>query len=58
MADISEITKDKILQSAKTEFLENGFIAASLRTIAGNASLTTGAMSAILKIKMLYSVLL
>lgn len=44
MADISEITKDKILQSAKTEFLENGFIAASLRTIAGNASLTTGAM--------------
>lgn len=44
MADISEITKEKILQSAKTEFLENGFIAASLRTIAGNASLTTGAM--------------
>lgn len=44
MADIQEATKDKILQSAKTEFLEKGFTAASLRTIAGNAGLTTGAM--------------
>jgi len=44
MADISEATKDKILQSAKAEFLEKGFTAASLRTIAANAGLTTGAM--------------
>jgi len=44
MADISEATKDKILMSAKAEFLEKGFTAASLRTIAANAGLTTGAM--------------
>jgi len=44
MADVSEATKDKILQSAKAEFLEKGFTAASLRTIAANAGLTTGAM--------------
>jgi len=44
MADISEITKTKILESAKKEFLEKGFTAASLRTIAANAGLTTGAM--------------
>ncbi|MDO4505654.1 MAG: TetR/AcrR family transcriptional regulator [Spirochaetales bacterium] len=44
MAEISEATKDKILQSAKKEFLEKGFTAASLRTIAANAGLTTGAM--------------
>lgn len=44
MSDLSEATKDKILQSAKTEFLEKGFTNASLRTIAANAGLTTGAM--------------
>ena len=37
-------TKDKILKSAKIEFLEKGFVNASLRTIAANAGLTTGAM--------------
>lgn len=44
MSELSEATKDKILQSAKAEFLENGFTNASLRTIAANAGLTTGAM--------------
>lgn len=44
MADISESTESKILQSAKVEFLEKGFTSASLRTIAANAGLTTGAM--------------
>ena len=37
-------TKENILKSAKAEFLEKGFTAASLRTIATNANLTTGAM--------------
>ncbi len=44
MPDTSDATKDKIIQSAKAEFLEKGFTAASLRTIAANAGLTTGAM--------------
>ena len=44
MSELSEATKDRILQSAKSEFLENGFTNASLRTIAANAGLTTGAM--------------
>ena len=44
MADASEETKSKILASAKAEFLEKGFTNASLRTIAANAGLTTGAM--------------
>lgn len=44
MAENAENTKTKILQSAKAEFLEKGFMAASLRTIAANAGLTTGAM--------------
>ncbi len=44
MADASEETKTKILQSAKIEFLDKGFTNASLRTIAANAGLTTGAM--------------
>lgn len=37
-------TKKKILESAMAEFLEKGFMNASLRTIASNAGLTTGAM--------------
>lgn len=44
MAEIAEETKKKILESAKNEFLKNGFTNASLRTIASNAGLTTGAM--------------
>lgn len=44
MADSSTETKKKLLESAKKEFLEKGFIGASLRTIAANAGVTTGAM--------------
>ena len=44
MAESSSVTKEKILESAKKEFLENGFVNATLRTIAANAGLTTGAM--------------
>ena len=44
MSDSAAETKSKILESAKKEFLEKGFINASLRTIASNAGLTTGAM--------------
>lgn len=39
-----ETSKARILSSAKKEFLEKGFMNASLRTIAANAGLTTGAM--------------
>ena len=44
MADSSTETKYKLLESAKKEFLEKGFTGASLRTIAANAGVTTGAM--------------
>ena len=44
MSDASAETKKKILDSAMAEFLEKGFMNASLRTIAANAGLTTGAM--------------
>lgn len=44
MSESVEATKTKILESAKKEFLKNGFTNASLRTIASNADLTTGAM--------------
>ena len=44
MSDASAETKKKILESAMAEFLEKGFMNASLRTIAANAGLTTGAM--------------
>ena len=44
MADSSTETKKKLLESAKKEFLEKGFTGASLRTIAANAGVTTGAM--------------
>ena len=44
MAESSTVTKEKILESAKKEFLDKGFVNASLRTIAANAGLTTGAM--------------
>ena len=44
MADSSAETKKKLLESAKKEFLEKGFNGASLRTIAANAGVTTGAM--------------
>ena len=44
MAESSTETKNKLLESAKKEFLEKGFNGASLRTIAANAGVTTGAM--------------
>ncbi|MCR5188039.1 MAG: TetR/AcrR family transcriptional regulator [Treponema sp.] len=44
MGEASAETKKKILESAKKEFLEKGFMNASLRTIAANAGVTTGAM--------------
>lgn len=44
MSDASAETKKKILDSAMAEFLEKGFMNASLRTIAANAGVTTGAM--------------
>ena len=44
MAESSIETKKKLLESAKKEFLAKGFNGASLRTIAANAGVTTGAM--------------
>ena len=44
MSESAAETKAKILESAKNEFLDKGFVNASLRTIASNAGLTTGAM--------------
>lgn len=44
MSETSLDTKKKLLESAKKEFLEKGFMGASLRTIAANAGVTTGAM--------------
>lgn len=44
MGEASAETKKKILDSAMAEFLDKGFMNASLRTIASNAGLTTGAM--------------
>lgn len=37
-------TRSKLLASAKAEFLEKGYMKASLRTICKNAELTTGAL--------------
>ncbi len=44
MSDAATETKKKILDSAMAEFLDKGFMNASLRTIAANAGVTTGAM--------------
>ena len=44
MSDTATETKKKILDSAMAEFLDKGFMNASLRTIAANAGVTTGAM--------------
>ena len=43
MAEDKE-TKKKLLDSAKQEFLEKGYMKASLRTICKNAGVTTGAL--------------
>ena len=37
-------TKERLLESAKKEFLEKGYMKASLRTICKNAGVTTGAL--------------
>lgn len=37
-------TKEKLLSSAKTEFMEKGYARASLRKICANAGVTTGAL--------------
>ncbi|MBQ2464886.1 MAG: TetR/AcrR family transcriptional regulator, partial [Treponema sp.] len=37
-------TKEKLLEAAKNEFMQNGFLKASLRTICKNAGVTTGAL--------------
>ncbi|MGN1224181.1 MAG: TetR/AcrR family transcriptional regulator [Ruminococcus sp.] len=37
-------TKEKLLASAKAEFMENGYAKASLRKICANAGVTTGAL--------------
>ena len=37
-------TKEKLLEAAKKEFMQNGFLKASLRTICKNAGVTTGAL--------------
>lgn len=44
MSESAAETKTNILESARKEFLEKGFVNASLRTIASNAGVTTGAM--------------
>ncbi len=43
MAEDKE-TREKLLDSAKQEFLEKGYMKASLRTICRNAGVTTGAL--------------
>ena len=40
----SRETKQKLIESAKVEFIEKGYMKASLRTICKNAGVTTGAM--------------
>ena len=37
-------TRQKLLEQAKVEFAEKGFMKASLRTICTNAGVTTGAL--------------
>ena len=37
-------TKRRLLESAKKEFLEKGYLQASLRNICKNAGVTTGAL--------------
>ncbi len=44
MSYSSELTKQRIIQCAKQEFLSAGFLGANLRLIARNANVTTGAL--------------
>lgn len=43
MSEVKE-TKERLIESAKKEFLEKGFMKASLREICANAGVTTGAL--------------
>ena len=43
MVESSSATLEKIQQAALTEFLDKGFLSASLRQIVKNAGVTTGA---------------
>lgn len=42
--ETDKATKERILESARREFLEKGYMKASLRTICKNAGVTTGAL--------------
>lgn len=44
MENRTEETKEKLLKAGKAEFLEKGFLGASLRNICKNADVTTGAL--------------
>ncbi len=44
MSYSSELTRQRILESAKEEFLSKSFLNANLKTIAENAKVTTGAL--------------
>ena len=44
MAESPKATKKKLLESAKKKKKKKGYMGASLRTIAANAGVTTGAM--------------
>lgn len=44
MSYSSQLTRQRIIESAKKEFLSNGFLNANLKTIAENAKVTTGAL--------------
>ncbi|MBR4097117.1 MAG: TetR/AcrR family transcriptional regulator, partial [Oscillospiraceae bacterium] len=37
-------TREKLIESAKAEFMDKGYNKASLRTICANAGVTTGAL--------------
>ncbi|WMI79902.1 TetR/AcrR family transcriptional regulator [Anaerotignum sp. MB30-C6] len=44
MSYSSDLTKERILECAKAEFLAKGFVGANMREIASNANVTTGAL--------------
>lgn len=49
-------TRQRLIDSAKKEFFENGFAKASLRKICTNAGVTTGALYFFSKIRTICSV--
>lgn len=46
-----DLAIDKIMECAKTEFLEKGFEGASMRKVAENAGYTTGMLTVDLQIR-------